>query len=63
MFTDWQAFRAAFLNQLQSMHGKSLEEASPEDKYTALAVMVREYISNAWVQTNNHYENKGEKQV
>ncbi|TCL38106.1 starch phosphorylase [Anaerospora hongkongensis] len=63
MFTDWQAFRAAFLNQLQSMHGKSLEEASPEDKYTALAVMVREYISNAWVQTNKHYENKGEKQV
>ena len=50
MFTDWQAFRAAFLNQLQSMHGKSLEEASPEDKYTALAVMVLEFISYACVQ-------------
>jgi starch phosphorylase len=63
MFTDWQAFRAAFLYELQTMHGKSLEEASPQDKYTTLAGMVRDYISKAWIETNRQYEIKGEKQV
>lgn len=63
MFSDKERFIGAFLNKLHTMHGKSLEEASLQDKYTALASLVRDYISRKWVETNRQYEIKGEKQV
>lgn len=63
MFSTKQEFVAAFSNKLQSMHGQSIEEASSHNKYSALAGLVRDIISRRWVETNRHYEVKGEKQV
>jgi len=63
MFNNKERFKEAFLEKLQTMHGKSLAEASIMDQYTALGSMMREYISKKWVRTNNEYLEKGAKQV
>lgn len=63
MYTDKEQFKAAFLKKLQTMHGKSLNEASMHDKYTALSNVVRDCISKNWLKTNQEYLDKGEKQV
>ncbi|MHB9094946.1 MAG: glycogen/starch/alpha-glucan phosphorylase [Eubacteriales bacterium] len=63
MFTDKKKFKKALRVKLQTLYGESLDEASPEDKYTAVGNMIRDYISKKWVQTNRRYLEKGEKQV
>ncbi len=63
MLTDKEEFKAAFVERLQALHGKSLEEASAQNKFTALGSLVRDYIGRRWVSTNRQYAAKGEKQV
>lgn len=63
MLTDKEQFKAAFVERLQALHGKSLEESSPQDRYTALGSLIRDYIGRRWVNTNQQYSAKGEKQV
>ena len=63
MITDKEQFKAAFVNRLQSMRGLSLEDASAQDKFKALGSLLRDYIGNRWVNTNQQYLAKGEKQV
>ncbi len=52
-----------FIQKLQSRHGKSLEEASTNDLYSALGEVIRDTISANWIQTNKTYTEKSEKQV
>lgn len=63
MFTDKEKFKEAFLEKLQTMHGKSIEEATAMDKYTAIGSLLRDNISKRWVSTNAQYEKKDVKQV
>ncbi|MDR3562243.1 MAG: glycogen/starch/alpha-glucan phosphorylase [Negativicutes bacterium] len=63
MLTDKEQFKTAFVAKLQSLVGKSLEEASLQDKYTALGNLVRDQIGKRWVNTNHQYLEKQEKQV
>lgn len=63
MLTDKEQFKAAFVERLQALNGKSLEEASEQDKFTALGSLVRDFIGKRWVNTNRQYAAKGEKQV
>mgnify|MGYP003586227806 FL=1 len=63
MYLNKSEFVVAFTNKLQSMHGKGINESTMHDKYSALAGMVRDIISNRWVETNRQYTEKGEKQV
>ncbi|MEN6566403.1 MAG: glycogen/starch/alpha-glucan phosphorylase [Veillonellales bacterium] len=56
-------FKAVFIHKLQTMQGKSLDEATLHDKYTALGHVVRDFISHNWMQTNRQYSDNGEKQV
>ncbi|MFZ5639404.1 MAG: glycogen/starch/alpha-glucan phosphorylase [Bacillota bacterium] len=63
MLTDKKKCRETFLEKLQNMHGKSLEEATAMDKYTALGSLMRDYISKRWVRTNACYAEKDVKQV
>ena len=63
MFTNKAEFNYAFINKLQTMCGKSLDEAGLGDQYIALASLVRDCISHNWIQTNKQYRDQGEKQV
>ncbi len=63
MLTDKEQFKAAFVAKLQSLLGKGLEEASAQDKYSALGSLVRDEVGKRWVKTNHQYLDKQEKQV
>jgi len=63
MFVDKDSFKRAFLEKLENMHGKSIEDATKMDKYITLGHMIREYISKNWISTNENYRERGEKQV
>jgi len=63
LLSDKEAFKAAFINKLQTMCGKSMDEACMNDNYVALASVVRDCISRNWIQTNKQYRDQGEKQV
>ena len=43
MFADKEWFKAAFVERLQMLYGKSLEEASVHDKYIALGTLIRDH--------------------
>lgn len=58
-----EKFKAVFIHKLQTMQGKSLDEATLHDKYTALGHVIRDFISHNWMQTNRQYSDNGEKQV
>lgn len=63
MWISKEKFREDYLNKLMTMHAKSFEEASLNDKYSALGSLVRDYAAPNWVKTNERYAQKGEKQV
>lgn len=63
MFTDKEIFKRAFLEKLETMHGKSIDETTDMDKYLTLGTMVREYVARNWIATNNRYKKDGEKQI
>jgi len=58
-----EKFKAVYIHKLQTMHGKSLEDASNHDKFAALGGLVRDFISQNWIQTNRQYSEAGAKQV
>jgi len=63
MFTDKEKFKAVLVNRVEATQGLSFKEASIQEKYKALGTMIRDLIGNNWVNTNNQYLEKGEKQV
>lgn len=63
MLGDKEKFKEDFIKKLQTMHGKSLDEATVNDKYTALGSVIRDYISKNWIQTNKQYSEKSAKQI
>lgn len=63
MFIDKESFKKEYLEKIQFMHGKSIEDATLFDKYKTLGNMVRAYISKKWIRTSEYYYNKNEKQV
>ncbi|HMM19332.1 MAG TPA: glycogen/starch/alpha-glucan phosphorylase [Selenomonadales bacterium] len=58
-----EEFKAAFIDRMLVMRGKSLDEATAYDQYVVLATFIREHIGKRWVNTNKQYLAKGEKQV
>lgn len=63
MFNDKESFKSAFLERLETMHGKSIDETTDMDKYLTLGTMIREYVTRNWIATNNRYKTDGQKQV
>ena len=63
MLRNKDNFKEAFVTKLQSMFGKSISDASVSDKYVALARVMRDQISMDWVQSNDQYTDKEEKQM
>jgi glycogen phosphorylase len=63
MFTNKEVFKAAFLEKLEMLCGKSFKESTVRDQYHTLGHMVREYISSAWITTNEQNRSTHAKQV
>ena len=45
------------------LNGKELAEGTNLQKYEALGILIRDYVTRAWIKTNKKYNNSGEKQV
>ncbi|MBP2654049.1 MAG: glgP 4 [Firmicutes bacterium] len=56
-------FKQAFIERLKTLHGKNLEEASVQEKYTAVGSLLRDDIGRMWAETNQQYDRQKEKQV
>jgi len=63
LLIDKERFKEAYLSKVQTMYGKSCDEASFNDKYAALGSLIRDYINPNWAKTNRQYSDKGEKQL
>ncbi|MCP8967598.1 glycogen/starch/alpha-glucan phosphorylase [Ectobacillus ponti] len=63
MFTSVERFKAAFLEKLETMYGKSFRDSTARDQYHTLGHMVREHISSRWIATNEKNRTDNNKQV
>lgn len=63
MFTNKDEFKQHYSDKMELMIGKSIAEASINDKYLTLATIVREIINKKCAKTNDYYLDKNEKQV
>ena len=55
-----ETFKTQFINKLETMHGKQLEDTSDAERYAALSTLVRDYIGRKWMKAEG--EDRG-KQV
>lgn len=60
---DKKSFKKAFVNKFLEMHGIELKEGTNQQKYDALAGLVKDYVTRTWLKTNKKYNKTGEKQV
>jgi len=63
MFLDKGRFIKAYLERVESMYGKNINEATKIELYMVLGSMVKEHMSKNWVLTKKSYRERGEKQV
>lgn len=63
MFFNKDDFKNTFLKRLEMVCGKSFLESSERDHYQTLGSMIREYVSNDWIKTNERYLSSKGKQV
>ncbi|WP_369903444.1 glycogen/starch/alpha-glucan phosphorylase [Bacillus manliponensis] len=63
MFSNTESFKAAFLEKLEMIHGKSFKDSTVRDQYNTLGHMVREYVNQRWIETNERYRMNNEKQM
>ncbi|MEH7437647.1 glycogen/starch/alpha-glucan phosphorylase [Neobacillus drentensis] len=63
MFSSTTEFKKTFLKRLEMLCGKSFSESSNRDHYQTLGNMIREYVSNDWIATNERYLAAQGKQV
>ena len=47
---DMTGFKEAFIDKVEKMHGKPVENTSTSERYKALAGLVRDYIGKQWVE-------------
>ncbi len=50
-----EALRRAFVEHVEFTRGKNFDSASPWDRYTALALTVRDRLAQSWVKTARRY--------
>jgi len=60
---DKKTLKKAYVNKFLEMHGIELKEGNNQQKYDALASLVRDYVTRTWLKTNKKYNKTGEKQV
>ncbi|HHY72581.1 MAG TPA: glycogen/starch/alpha-glucan phosphorylase [Bacillus bacterium] len=63
MFSSKDAFKQYFLEKYEIMYGKSFEESTLPELYNTLGQMIREYVSHAWIETNERNRANQKKQA
>ncbi len=63
MFSSKELFKKNFLKRLEMLCGKSFSESTARDQYQTLGSMIREWVSNDWIATNERYLAAQGKQV
>ncbi|OEF96292.1 glycogen/starch/alpha-glucan phosphorylase [Desulfuribacillus alkaliarsenatis] len=63
MLTNKEEFKQVFQKRLVALHGTEVQEATTQEIYKTLGSLVREYISENWINTNASYKKSGVKQV
>lgn len=63
MFSNKKKFKETFYKRLEMLCGKIYEESTARDHYETLGHMIREYVSNDWIATNERYLAVTGKQV
>lgn len=58
-----ERIKEEFLNTLKGMYAKELSDATMNQKYEAFSRVVRDYISEGWLETNKMYRERKVKQV
>ena len=60
---DKDSFKKDYKNKFVQLHGKELSEGNDQQKYEALGGLVRDYVTNMWIDTNNRNKEEGTKNV
>jgi starch phosphorylase len=63
MFSNKIEFKETFIKRVETLCGKSFSESTERDFYQTLGSMIREYVSNDWIATNEQYYAAKGKQV
>ncbi|MED3623304.1 glycogen/starch/alpha-glucan phosphorylase [Neobacillus thermocopriae] len=63
MFSNKESFKENFKKRVEMLCGKSFSESTSRDHYETLGLMIREYVSNDWIKTNEKYLAVKGKQV
>jgi len=63
MFSNKEVFKKSFVKRLETSYGKNLNNTTLREQYQTLGNMVREYISQKWISTNEIYRCHNQKQV
>lgn len=60
---DKNLLKRDYKRKFLEINGKDLEDGTKEQQYEALGSLVRDYVAEEWLNTNNKYKETGEKQV
>jgi len=63
MKLDKETFKSEYIRELKVRSAKKVDETSAWDRYNALGSLIRQYISDDWVDTISRYREKNVKQV
>ncbi|WBL14242.1 glycogen/starch/alpha-glucan phosphorylase [Sutcliffiella sp. NC1] len=63
MFSNKESFKRVYLKKLERMCGKKFDESTVRDQFQTLGSLIREHISQDWIETNERYRADNEKQV
>ncbi|AST92976.1 glycogen phosphorylase [Sutcliffiella cohnii] len=63
MFSNKESFKRLYLKKLERMCGKKFDESTIRDQFQTLGSLIREHISQDWIETNERYRADNEKQV
>ncbi|KHE71680.1 glycogen/starch/alpha-glucan phosphorylase [Halobacillus sp. BBL2006] len=63
MFSDKEEFKQAFTSKIETELGKTIETATEFDSYRALGALVKDKISENWLNTDQRYKENKTKQV
>lgn len=60
---DKDSLKKDYRRKFLEINGKDLEDGTKKQQYEALGGLVRDYVAEEWLNTNNKYKETGEKQV
>lgn len=63
MYLIKEKFKSDYKRKLMNTFAENIEDSSKLHKYFALGGLIRDYVTENWVNTNNYYFTSGEKQV